>query len=194
MYLMSKENILSTLFDETTAAQHIGRCQFEVVTGYTWEDIMAHYELIDRVRRNSTLSTAISNKLNNNSSLSWEKLLGTGRPSSSFYSLIDQLLILEWGKVMPETGEAKLHGYLRENIPFGDRIKSGAFVVSGHWGSVSINDRTIAVATLDPLSETNRVVKPNQKIYTIAKTLLSYRIHPFTQDGYPVQFSDVKVS
>ncbi len=130
----------------------------------------------------------IESKFINNSFVAYEYMLGTGRPLSAFYTYFknEGIVVIEAGGIN-ESGESKLHDFLRDTIDYNKRRDQGALVRSGHIGSVinlELNHPT-RIALFDCFTTDSRISVSSQD-YPIVATLLKNDIIPVTSDGHPV--------
>lgn len=70
-----------------------------------------------------------------------------GRAVSTFYTIDEKnrLLIVEWGKIDPDTDEGKLHGSLRSAVDYYERARNGMKIVSGHMAPIDGSGKVFAL-------------------------------------------------
>ncbi len=141
------------------------------------------------------VAIAIEQKLHNNSSIAWRSLIGDGRPKSAYFTLLDGQLIIEWGEIDVNNGQAKLHNYLNRTIDFITRRENGGVIRSGHIADIQIPDfqyptpnTTQRVGLIDSINK-ERIITPNIAEYHIVTTLWQQGIIPVSSNGYPAIIS-----
>lgn len=133
------------------------------------------------------LAVAISERLTNNSSSLYAKILGSNHSYSSFYSFDEytQTVTVDWVFIPPHKGMGT-HAHLRSAIDYSSRKKNGV-VRSGHIGVIHLENRKPSIFALFDTLDQKEVVTRDAKEYPIIATLMYHHIVPITAIGYPVE-------
>lgn len=163
------------------------------VTEVTSEDPRAFYEEM-RGAITPDVARSLQSRLHFNSYKSGERLFGSKRPASSYYTLMNGKVLLEWGMIDPK-GDAKLHTYLNREINIIERFKQGAIVRSGHVAEITLPNREeeIRVALFDSIVSDQQVDRESPE-FDLTMTLLNHGVLPVTTDGFPVAFKDYQLT
>ena len=131
-------DIVTERIDEIT----VGRQILNVVSPLAnWRPRDSVVELINILNRGDSRSETQRQKLrfslNNNSANEYKGIEHKRAVSAYFtYNPEDETVIIEWGTINPETGDAKLHTYLNRMINFCDRTSKGMKLSSGHLAKI----------------------------------------------------------
>lgn len=166
----------------------IGRKEYAVVEGVS-SPTLSHYSQLGK----SVLphSSGIEFKMHNNSNNSASyRELGKRRPASAYFTLLNGILIIEWGEIDPK-GTAKLHDYLNREIDYLERVQNGGTVRSGHIGYFTIPEieTELRFALFDSLTGVVKL-EDNRPENKMVSTLLNNGFMPVTSDGLPLALTE----
>jgi hypothetical protein len=185
---MNKEEVQRQYQNTPEIKPLIGQDIYDVAE-VTVEGPRAFYEDM-RETITPELAKSLQSRLHNNSYKSGDKYFGDKRPASSYYTLMDGRVLIEWGMIDP-TGEAKLHDYLNREINVIERFKHGAIVRSGHIADITLPGREdeVRVALFDSIASDQRLDKESPE-FDMTMTLLNHNVLPVTTGGFPIAFED----
>lgn len=148
-------------------------------------------ELLNSIRNNldKDLAGFLSFRLHKNSSVASNKIFGSDRPASAYYSIYGNRLTIVWGK-MDMLGLAKLHDFLRDDPVFLRMRENGCKVRSGHTATITIPSigQPVRVALFDSLSD-GKSINSGSEEFPMITTMIANGIVPITSDGYIVKFA-----
>lgn len=164
----------------------IGRAEYTVVNNIGVKAKCMH-TAVKNLISDRKKAYALEFKMHQNTASSGSEWFGNDRPSSAFFSIQNDKVIVEWGKVNLKN-EAKLHDFLRENIDYKAREDGGGIVRSGHICEIWNQDRGLItrVALFDCFSS-DQIITEQRPEYPMVMTLLANGIVPITSDAYPVR-------
>lgn len=96
------------------------------------------------------------------------------------------MVIIEWGRINPETSEAKLHDFLNQSIHASKRVSQGMQVSSGHIARLSNAEHDQYFAFIDRLRYTGYLDRATP-LGVVVNTLYAHKFIPISAEG-KVQF------
>lgn len=129
------------------------------------------------------LRRAIASQMSNNSPCT---TINLERGASAYFTFdpTRNKLTVEWGRIPPGNGKAKLHDYLNEVIDFSPRRRNGMIARSGHLSAINPNgEECLPIILIDSLHRETCPVAINRPEYKMVTTIWQHGGAVIGSDG-----------
>jgi hypothetical protein len=169
-----------------TGDQETGELVVPITRISRWEPIQVVLDFINALNRNTEETIRLRRSLTfglNNNSASNEPIIAHDRPVSAYFFCDEKQdnVIVEWGCINPQNGEAKLHDMLHRTDRVRELIKQGMKLSSGHLAKVRAGGEYLAY--FDNIGPNTQITHLSPLGKTI-NTLYNHGFIVLTAEGY----------